>query len=84
MLRVEGVAAGVHLLARLPLDVVDSQVVEVAAERGVRVEALSTHALSDAPSSGLVLGYGRLHERAIPAAVRELAHAVRRCQPPGN
>jgi GntR family transcriptional regulator/MocR family aminotransferase len=84
LLRVEGVAAGVHLLARLPLEIVDTQVVEVAAERGVRVEALSTHALSDTPSSGLVLGYGRLHESTIPDAVRELAHAVRRCQPPGN
>jgi GntR family transcriptional regulator / MocR family aminotransferase len=71
-LRVEGVAAGVHLLARLPLDLDDVRVVEAAAARGLRVEALSPHAITPVPSSGLVLGYGRVHETAIPAAVGEL------------
>jgi GntR family transcriptional regulator / MocR family aminotransferase len=71
-IRVEGVAAGVHLLARLPLDLDDVRVVEAAAARGLRVEALSPHAITPVPSSGLVLGYGRVHETAIPAAVGEL------------
>jgi GntR family transcriptional regulator/MocR family aminotransferase len=82
-LRVEGVAAGVHLLVRLPLEVVDARVVEAAAARGLRVEALSSHAISDAPTSGLVLGYGRLHESAIPTAVHELARVVRELNPRG-
>jgi GntR family transcriptional regulator/MocR family aminotransferase len=75
-LRPEGVAAGVHLLVRLPLEIDDVAVVAAAAERGVRVEALSRHCISPVPSSGLVLGYGRLHESTIPAAVAELAAAL--------
>ena len=46
--------------------------------------ALSSHALSDAPISGLVLGYGRLHESAIPAAVHELALVLRELSPRGT
>jgi GntR family transcriptional regulator/MocR family aminotransferase len=72
-IRVEGVAAGVHLLARLALDLDDVRVVEAAAARGLRVEALSPHSITPVPSSGLVLGYGRVHETSIPAAVAELA-----------
>jgi GntR family transcriptional regulator/MocR family aminotransferase len=76
-LPVEGIAAGVHLLVRLPLEIDDLAVVAAAADRGLRVEALSRHSISPVPSSGLVLGYGRLHEAAIPTAVAELAAALR-------
>jgi GntR family transcriptional regulator / MocR family aminotransferase len=71
-LRPEGVAAGVHLLARLPASVDDVALVDAAAGRGVRIEALSRHCISEPGSRGLVLGYGRLHESAIAAAVGEL------------
>jgi GntR family transcriptional regulator/MocR family aminotransferase len=73
---IEGVAAGVHLLVRLPPGVDDVGVVEAAAARGLRVEPVSPHCIGSVSHSGLVLGYGRLHESAIPAAVRELAAAI--------
>ena len=76
-LAIEGVAAGVHLLLRLPAGVSDTHAVELACARGLRVEALSSHCIAPSASGGLVLGYGRLHETAIPAAVRELAAALR-------
>ena len=76
-LRIEGVAAGLHLLVRLPADVDDIRVVEAAATRGVRVEAVSSHCIASVRNGGLVLGYGRLHESAISAAVGELARAIR-------
>jgi GntR family transcriptional regulator/MocR family aminotransferase len=72
-LAIEGVAAGVHLLLRLPAEVSDTRAVEQACARGLRVEALSSHCIAPPASGGLVLGYGRLHETAIPTAVRELA-----------
>ena len=76
-LAVEGVAAGVHLLLRLPAGVDDTQVVEAARARGLRVEALSGHCTARPETGGLVLGYGRLHEATIPIAVGELAAVLR-------
>ncbi len=80
---IEGVAAGVHLFVRLPPGVDDVGVVEAAAARGLRIEPVSPHCIASPSHSGLVLGYGRLHESAIPAAVRELAAAID-SQEPGN
>jgi GntR family transcriptional regulator/MocR family aminotransferase len=79
---IEGVAAGIHLLLRLPPEVSDTRVVADACARGLRVEALSTHCIAPSASSGLVLGYGRLHETAIPAAVAALARVLQRQIPP--
>jgi GntR family transcriptional regulator / MocR family aminotransferase len=76
-LSIEGVAAGVHLLLRLPAGIDDAQVVETARTRGLRVEALSSHCIAPLEEGGLVLGYGRLHESAIPTAVGELAAVMR-------
>jgi GntR family transcriptional regulator / MocR family aminotransferase len=76
-LRVEGVAAGLHVLLRLP-DGIDDRDVAAHAERdGVRVVPLSTYQLVERGRGGLVLGYGRLHEDAIDQAVTALAPAVR-------
>jgi GntR family transcriptional regulator/MocR family aminotransferase len=74
---IEGIAAGMHLVVRVPPGVDDRRIVRDAAARGVRVEALSPHAIAPLERGGLVLGYGRLHESAIPEAVRELAAVLR-------
>jgi GntR family transcriptional regulator/MocR family aminotransferase len=74
---VEGVAAGVHLLARLPAGLDDQRAVADASAHGIRAEALSTHCFVPPSQGGLVLGYGRLHETAIPAAVEALAAVLR-------
>jgi GntR family transcriptional regulator / MocR family aminotransferase len=75
-LPVEGVAAGLHVLVRLPPDVDDGAVAARAEERGVRIEPLSRYTHSGRARGGLVIGYGRTHEAAIPAAIRLLASAV--------
>ncbi len=74
--RVEGVAAGVHLLVRLPAGIDDIEVVAAAEARRLRVQAVSSHCIASERNSGLVLGYGRLHESAIAAAVGELAAVI--------
>jgi GntR family transcriptional regulator/MocR family aminotransferase len=76
-LEVEGIAAGLHLLLRLPPGVDDSAIARDARSAGINVPALSSFRIKPASSGGLVLGYGRLAEAAIEPAVQELARTVR-------
>lgn len=76
-LKVEGVAAGLHLLLRTPPWVDDAAIAQDARSAGIRVAALSTFRIKPANSGGLVIGYGRVQESAIDPAVRELARATR-------
>jgi GntR family transcriptional regulator/MocR family aminotransferase len=77
-LRVEGVAAGLHVLLRLADGVDDEAIVRRAARRGVHVEPLSRYALRGSTAAGVVIGYGRVHESALEPAVAALAAAVDR------
>lgn len=76
-LPIEGVAAGVHLLLRLPPGVSDIAIADEARSDGIAVTPLSAFRLAPAPTGGLVIGYGRLHESAIEDATEALARAVR-------
>ena len=75
---VEGAAAGLHLILRLPFsDVPPGAVVAAADRRGVRVADLASyHATADPTDRGLVLGYGNLADNAVDEAVRRLSAAV--------
>jgi GntR family transcriptional regulator/MocR family aminotransferase len=77
-LQVEGIAAGVHLLLRLPAGVSDTAIAEEAARAGIRVFPLSAFTIMRSDPGGLVIGYGRLHQAAVGPAVRALARAIRR------
>jgi GntR family transcriptional regulator/MocR family aminotransferase len=74
---VEGVAAGVHVLLRLPEGVWDADVADAAARAGIAVPPLSAFRIRPSAEGGLVVGYGRLHESAVGAAARALAAAIR-------
>ena len=76
-LAVDGIAAGMHLLAYLPDGVSDTAIAEAAAAVGVRVTPLSAFRLTPSTGGGLVIGYGRVHESAVDAAVRALARVIR-------
>ena len=73
----EGIAAGMHLVLRLPAGVDDIAVAEAAADAAIRVPPLSQFRIAPATRGGLVIGYGRLHESAIDTATRALAEAIR-------
>jgi GntR family transcriptional regulator / MocR family aminotransferase len=75
-LPVEGVAAGLHVLVRLPPETDDEAVAARAEARGVRVTPLSRYGHSKRAGRGLVIGYGRIHEASIPPAIRALATVV--------
>jgi GntR family transcriptional regulator/MocR family aminotransferase len=83
-LPVEGIAAGMHLLLRLPAAVDDATVAAEAERAGLRVAPLSAFRLAPSPDGGLVLGYGRLHEDAVEPAIRALAAVVRASRGPGT
>jgi GntR family transcriptional regulator/MocR family aminotransferase len=76
-LTVSGVSAGLHVLLNLPAAVEDRALERSALEAGVRVEALARYTIEDRGKRGLLLGYGRLHETAIRAAVAKLAPALK-------
>jgi GntR family transcriptional regulator / MocR family aminotransferase len=77
-LEAEGVAAGLHVLVRLPDGLEDERVAREAARDGLVVEPLSDSALDRHDAQGLVLGYGGVHETAIEPAVAALAAAIGR------
>jgi GntR family transcriptional regulator/MocR family aminotransferase len=75
-LAIEGVAAGVHLLLRLPDGVSDAAVAAAAEGARIRVPPLSAFRLIPADDGGLVIGYGRLHESAVEPAAGALAGVI--------
>jgi GntR family transcriptional regulator / MocR family aminotransferase len=76
-LGVKGIAAGLHVLLQLPSELDDASVAAEAAHDGIRVEPLSRFVL-DRPASGLVIGYGRVHETALEPAIAGLVAAIGR------
>jgi GntR family transcriptional regulator/MocR family aminotransferase len=75
---VQGVAAGLHVTARLPGDHDEHAIRGEAARRRIALSTLGENRLGtgEYPPT-LLLGYAQLPEPAIRAAVRELAAAVR-------
>ena len=72
-----GVAAGLHLLLRLPPGSDEAAVVDALAERRIRIRGLAGYRLTPvADDPGLVVGYGRLPVAAIDAVVEQLAAAI--------
>jgi GntR family transcriptional regulator/MocR family aminotransferase len=69
------VAAGLHLVARLPSDVDDVAVVEKARTTGLAPLALSALYARGGPS-GLVLGYAAHTPDELTAAIRQLAAII--------
>jgi GntR family transcriptional regulator/MocR family aminotransferase len=72
-LEVQGAAAGLHVLLRLPDDVDDVPIQAAAAEQGIGVGPLSPMSPAADPMQGLVVGYSRLTVERIDAAVAALA-----------
>jgi GntR family transcriptional regulator / MocR family aminotransferase len=72
-LTIQGAAAGLHVLLRLPDGVDDVAIAAAAAERGIGVNPLSPMSRPSTPKRGLLLGYSRLSEERIETAVGALA-----------
>jgi GntR family transcriptional regulator/MocR family aminotransferase len=77
--RISGASAGFHLLLWLDEDLEERAVADACADEGVRVDTL--HDLCTTSHQwppALILGYGQIDARKIPAAVRAIKRAVAR------
>ena len=73
--RVEGVAAGLHLLITLPGPADDTELARRLEQDGVRVHPLSWHRQLDGPP-GLVLGYAALPPDRLLEAARRMGRTL--------
>lgn len=76
-LEFRGAAAGMQLLLELPHRADDVAIADAAASRGIHVRALSPLHLTPSRERGLLLGYGRLVESRIDAAVGALSSVIK-------
>lgn len=82
-LKVEGVAAGLHLVVRLPPGIDEARVVEAAAARSVGVYQIGEHRFPESSGpAALVLGYGGLSSGAIEEGIARLQEAILDVSPP--
>jgi GntR family transcriptional regulator / MocR family aminotransferase len=71
-----GAAAGMHLVAWLPPDLAEEDVVAAAARHDVAVQGVAPYRFAAAGPGGLIFGYASLPERVIAEGVDLLAAAV--------
>lgn len=74
--RVEGTAAGLHVLLHLPKGTNTREAVSTAATTGLRLVDLDTYRLRPSTEPALVLGYGNITDTEIPPAVTLLREAL--------
>ncbi|MEV3920750.1 PLP-dependent aminotransferase family protein [Actinomadura coerulea] len=72
-LETAGIAAGLHLLVRLPEEIDEGRLVSEAGRRGVKVYGLGRYDHGTSERRGLVLGYARATATSIEEGVRILA-----------
>lgn len=67
----DGAAAGLYVVLRLPDDLDRQEVLDAARARGISIESI------EGPSAALVIGYANLLAAAVKPAVAELAASIR-------
>lgn len=79
--KVDGIAAGLHFVLRLPNGTSETNVVSRLKEGGIFVRGLTSYQLASFSSEpALVIGYGSLVDAAIPDVAAQIASAVRDSQ----
>ncbi|MFG1805120.1 PLP-dependent aminotransferase family protein [Streptomyces sp. NPDC049040] len=74
--RVDGTAAGLHVLLHLPPGTDAREAVRAAAAAGLRLTDLDGYRMTPSADRALVLGYGNIADTEIPRAVDLLAEAL--------
>jgi GntR family transcriptional regulator/MocR family aminotransferase len=75
--RPTGVAAGLHLVAKLPDGLDEQKVVSLSAARSIRLYPMRDYCFKASPGPALVFGYGSLAEGQIGRGISQLAAAAR-------
>ena len=76
-----GAPAGLHVLALLPDGLAEDAVLTAAGDRGVGLESLGWHRVSDGAAGGLVLGFASLPEVGLERAMRLVSEAIAASMP---
>jgi GntR family transcriptional regulator/MocR family aminotransferase len=71
-----GIAAGLHVVLRLPEGLNDRELAERLADKGIRLASLSAYAMTTALYPGLVIGYGNVGADRLRAAAAAIASAL--------
>ncbi len=71
-----GVSAGLHVMAWLPPDLTEADVMKAALDRGLGVYGLKPYWVDNAGPDGLVFGYGSLTEAAVVEGIDLLADTI--------
>ena len=75
---IEGIAAGVHFVLRLPTDASEEAVCSRLAAEKILVRGMASYMVEGQPDRpAIVIGYGSLSEASIPTVVRTLATAIK-------
>jgi len=72
-MRPSGASAGLHVLAFLPLGVVEADLVAEAADQGIALQGLAPAYAAVRAPSGIIFGYAAVDERRIALGLRRLA-----------
>ncbi len=83
-LRPAGIAAGLHLVAWLPSDLDETEVVQAAAARGVAVAGVAPYRVAPSTEGGLIFGYSTIAESTIRRGVHLIADAIAELRSPGG
>jgi GntR family transcriptional regulator/MocR family aminotransferase len=75
-LRINGVAAGLHILIELAVGAQEEMVVRAAQQRSIRVYGAQCYWADRNGPPALLIGYGGLHESRIPEGVERLADVL--------
>jgi GntR family transcriptional regulator / MocR family aminotransferase len=78
--RIGGIAAGLHLVVRLPDSVDDEQIAADARREGIIVQPLSRH-YAGTGSPGLIINHAGHHPARLRDAIHALARVVRESSP---
>lgn len=75
--RLQGIAAGLHVVVHLPAATDEQRLAMAAQERGVSIHPLGWHRAISAPAQpGLVLGYANVNEASIGRGIEKIANAL--------
>ncbi|WP_150462955.1 MocR-like pyridoxine biosynthesis transcription factor PdxR [Nesterenkonia ebinurensis] len=73
---IEGIAAGLHLVVRLPEHLDDAEITARVRQAGIQVQPLSQHRFNPGPP-GLVIGYGPHPIPRLQQAIKSIGEAIR-------
>ncbi|MBK5232853.1 MAG: PLP-dependent aminotransferase family protein [Thermoleophilia bacterium] len=82
---IKGIAAGLHLVLRLPPGVEEGIVCKKMAQKGIHLRGIATYQMGTEPlPPALVVGYGAIADASLEMIVRTLGLVIDEARPPAD